>query len=57
MPRVHFLLSMLAADDLSFFSGNIIPGSRFQHTFQTAASYDYHCNIHPTMRGTITVTP
>jgi plastocyanin len=47
----------IASDDLAFSSGNIIPGARFQHTFQTDGSYDYHCNIHPTMRGTITVTP
>jgi plastocyanin len=47
----------IAADDLSFLSGNMLPGSRFQHSFQTAGSYAYHCSIHPTMKGTITVTP
>jgi len=47
----------IAADDLSFSSGSILPGARFQHTFQAAGSFEYHCNIHPTMRGTITVTP
>jgi plastocyanin len=46
----------IASDDPSFVSGNIVPGGRFQHTFQVAGSYGYHCNIHPTMRGTITVT-
>lgn len=47
----------IGADDLSFFSGNLVPGARFQHTFQSTGDFAYHCNIHPTMRGTITVTP
>ena len=47
----------LVADDLSFVSENIIPGISFEHTFATAGTYNYHCSIHPTMRGTITVTP
>ena len=45
------------ADDLSFLSGNLTPGRSFEHTFGTAGTYGYHCAIHPTMRGTITVTP
>ena len=45
------------ADDLSFLSGNLKPGRSFDHTFATAGTYAYHCSIHPTMRGTITVTP
>ena len=45
------------ADDLSFLSGNLTPGRSFEHTFGTPGTYSYHCSIHPTMRGTITVTP
>jgi len=45
------------ADDLSFLSGNLTPGRSFEHTFGTPGSYEYHCSIHPAMRGTITVTP
>ena len=45
------------ADDLSFLSGNLTPGRSFDHTFATPGTYTYHCSIHPTMRGTITVTP
>ena len=45
------------ADDLSFLSGNLTPGRSFEHTFATPGTSTYHCSIHPTMRGTITVTP
>ena len=47
----------IAADDVTFVSGNIIPRATFEHTLATAGTYTYHCGIHPTMRGTITVTP
>jgi plastocyanin len=49
--------SILADDIVSFSSGNITPRGTFEHTFATAGTYPYHCSIHPTMRGTITVTP
>lgn len=29
----------------------------FTFTFTTAGTYNYHCGIHPTMVGTITVNP
>jgi plastocyanin len=45
------------ADDASFLSGNLAPGRHFQHTFATAGTYSYHCSIHLTMTGTITVGP
>lgn len=45
----------ITADDNSFISGNITPGRTFEHPFATAGTYPYHCSIHPTMRGTITV--
>ena len=45
------------ADDLSFLSGNLTPGRSFEHTFVAPGTYSYHCSIHPSMRGTITVTP
>jgi plastocyanin len=45
----------ITADDNSFLSGNIIPGGTFEHTFAAAGTYPYHCSIHPTMKGTITV--
>ena len=36
-------------------SGNIQPGSTYSYTFDKAGSYQYHCSIHPSMRGTIVV--
>ena len=43
-------------DDNSVTSGQKSSGT-FQHTFSTAGSFPYHCQIHPTiMKGTITVT-
>lgn len=47
----------ITADDLSFLSGNLTPSSTFEHTFTVAGNYTYHCSLHPTMMGTITVTP
>jgi plastocyanin len=38
-------------------SGNLGPGSSYSVTFTTAGSFSYHCTIHPTMKGTINVTP
>ena len=47
----------ITADDGSFTSGNLPPGNTFQHTFTAAGDYPFHCSIHPTMKGTVTVTP
>lgn len=46
----------ITADDGSFTSGNLAPGATFQTTL-AAGTYAYHCSIHPTMKGTVTVTP
>ncbi len=34
----------------------VAPGSQFSHAFDTPGTYPYHCNIHSTMKGTITIT-
>ena len=47
----------ITADDESFSSGNLVPGATFGQTFTVAGTYPYHCSIHPTMKGTVTVTP
>jgi plastocyanin len=36
-------------------SGDIAPGSTYSFTFNKAGSFQYHCTIHPSMRGTIVV--
>ena len=46
-------------DDLSNVSGpasgDIQPGSSYSFTFNKTGSFQYHCTIHPFMRGTIVV--
>jgi plastocyanin len=38
-------------------SGNIAVGGTYAYVFNTPGTYTYHCSIHPSMTGTITVTP
>lgn len=45
----------VSADDGSFDSGILQQGATFSQTFATAGTFAYHCNIHDTMTGTITV--
>lgn len=44
------------ADDGSFDSRRLQPGESFSQTFSAAGSFPYHCEIHPQMTGTVTVT-
>jgi plastocyanin len=39
----------------SFNSGNIAPGSSYNHTFSDKGTFNYHGSIHPNMTGAITV--
>ncbi len=43
-------------DDGSADSGNVAPGSTFDHVFATAGTFAYHCTIHSQMKGTVTVS-
>ncbi len=45
----------VTADDASFNSGILASGATFTHAFATPGAIAYHCNIHPTMHGTIQV--
>jgi plastocyanin len=36
-------------------SGNIPDGQTFSHTFNTVGTFDYHCSIHPMMKGEVIV--
>jgi len=36
-------------------SGDIQPGSTYSFTFNKTGSFQYHCTIHPSMRGTVVV--
>jgi plastocyanin len=42
---------------LELSSGFLAPGGTYPHTFMTAGSYPYHCEIHTVMRGTVIVDP
>lgn len=44
------------AVDGSFGSGELGEGDSFEFTFDEPGVYEYRCNFHPTMTGTITVT-
>jgi plastocyanin len=37
-------------------SGTLSPGERFTRRFGRRGTFRYHCEIHPSMTGTITVT-
>jgi len=32
-------------------------GDKFQHTFNEVGTFAYHCSVHPSMKGTVTVKP
>ena len=46
----------VTADDGSFNSSDITPGTTFKQVFAKAGTFTYHCNIHHSMTGTVTVT-
>ncbi|MBS1919315.1 MAG: cupredoxin domain-containing protein [Bacteroidetes bacterium] len=43
-------------DGNSFDSGNLASGATFSYTANTVGTFQYHCNIHTGMKGTLTVT-
>jgi plastocyanin len=45
----------VTADDGSFDSGPIQPGGSYHVRFNRAGTFAYHCEIHPTMHGTVIV--
>ena len=46
----------VTADGGAFDSGHLADGATFQFTFKAAGVFPYHCSIHSSMNGTITVT-
>jgi plastocyanin len=44
------------ADDGSFDSGPIAANNTFSHTFDADGSVPYHCEIHPFMTATVSVS-
>ena len=47
----------IIADDGSFDSDTLSPGSTFETTFVEEGTHPYHCSIHPAMTGEVTVAP
>lgn len=47
----------VTADDTSFDSGHLAPAATFSQSFAKAGTFTYHCKIHPSMKGTVIVTP
>ena len=44
------------ADDAGAFNGPLNPGATFTHAYPSAGTFAFHCSIHPSMTGTVTVT-
>jgi plastocyanin len=44
-------------DGTTFDTGAMLPEGVYQATFSAPGTYTYHCAIHPSMTGTITVNP
>ena len=38
-------------------SDALATGATYSQTFTTAGTFPYHCSIHPSMKGSVTVTP
>jgi plastocyanin len=49
----------ITSDDggATFHSGPLNGNATFSHKFLAPGDYPYHCSIHPTMKGTVHVTP
>jgi plastocyanin len=45
----------VTSNDGTSFNSPLGPGQTFVQTFPAAGSFPYHCTIHPTMTGTVTV--
>lgn len=44
------------ADDGSWDSEQLGAGDEFEHTFDEAGTFAYHCELHSTMKGTVVVS-
>lgn len=47
----------VTSNDGTSFNMTVAPGASVNITFSTAGSFPYHCSFHPSMTGTVTVTP
>ncbi|HEX7498068.1 MAG TPA: cupredoxin domain-containing protein [Candidatus Limnocylindrales bacterium] len=49
--------TIVSDDGKTFTSTNVAKGATYSFTFAAAGTFAYHCGIHPTMKGTVIVTP
>ena len=45
----------VTSDNNTFSSDRLSPGNNFQFTFNNAGTFSYHCSIHTSMKGQVTV--
>jgi plastocyanin len=43
-------------DGTSFNSGDLTAGNSYSYQFKVSGTYNYHCALHPEVKGTIVVT-
>ena len=46
----------VTADDGAFDSGDVGEGDSFGFTFESSGDFGFHCEIHPSMTGTVSVS-
>ena len=51
--HTHTVTSTTPAGELD--SGDLTTGAQYSHTFNTAGTFNYHCSIHTSMTGSVTV--
>jgi plastocyanin len=49
------MVHTVTANDASFSSGDINPGSSFSYTFNTVGTYNYYCTHHAGMTAVVTI--
>jgi len=49
------MIHTVTANDASFNSGDINPGSSFSYTFNTVGTYNYYCMHHAGMTAVVTI--
>jgi plastocyanin len=47
----------ISSDKGDWDSGRLAQGGTYTHKFDQAGTYAYHCAVHPSMTGTVVVTP
>ena len=52
---IHTVTSTTVPTNGTFDSGNLAPGASICLKFTSAGTFNYHCSIHPTMTGLVTV--